>query len=200
MEIKERNLNELNVFKYDYASLKYLKSWFTNIKQFFRNIKWAWQRATKGYCDRDAWNLDSYYLQLFYHTLKHLAKNTHGYPGTGEFADTEGHDGYEAWQKYLSDMADHFENAQEWNEELPINQEINDLHENMEQYVSSCKFEPCIDTPNYSQLVYKYTDEKAYNQAKDKWLAKENEAGVYRNKEKDVAFDMMKTYFFHLWD
>jgi len=197
MEIFERNEKELNIFKYDYLPWSYCKNWFKNIHQFFRNIKWAWQRATKGYSDRDTWNLDCYYLQLFYHTLKHLAKYTHGYPGVGEFSDDQG--GYEAWQKYLSDMADHFENAQEWNPEIKINSEIDDLWENMESYVSSCYFKE-LDDKHYSTLEYEYTDEDAYNKAKDKWLSKEMNAYEYREAEKNIAFDMMKEYFFHLWD
>ena len=43
--------NDLNVFTYGYYSWRYPKNWFSNIKNFFRSIIRAWQRATKGYCD-----------------------------------------------------------------------------------------------------------------------------------------------------
>lgn len=31
------------------------------IKWFIRSLKWGWQRATKGYCDCDLWDLDHFY-------------------------------------------------------------------------------------------------------------------------------------------
>ena len=196
IEIKERNKGELNVFTKGYLPLSYWRNWFTNIGQFFRNIKYAWQRATKGYCDRDTWSLDTYYLQLFYHTLKYLAKNTNGWPGKWSLENKT----YENWQQYLSDMADHFENAQEWNEEIAINKEIFDMYNNMSQYIISSDFVPTDETKKFYTVEVKYSDEEAYNKTMAQWLKKEEEAAEYRENEKDIALDMLKAEFFDLWD
>ena len=28
----------------------------------FENIKYSWQRITKGYCDKDLWNIDDWFI------------------------------------------------------------------------------------------------------------------------------------------
>lgn len=45
-----------------------------------KSIKWAWQRITKGYCDKDLWDLEDYFLVLFHNTLKEFADNTSSFP------------------------------------------------------------------------------------------------------------------------
>jgi len=191
-------INNLNVLTYGYNYWGYIPNWFRNIKQFFRNIKYAYQRIIKGYCDQDIWDLDSFYSELFYQTLNELADTTIGYPGVGEFADTETTDGYEKWKDTLREMAEHFLNTQEWNKDIPVNKEASMAFEEMQSYVSDTYFEPT--DKNYSRLVEKYTDKDAYNKAKEIWLEKENKANDFRNWEKDVACEMLKKYFFNLWD
>ena len=54
--------------------------WLHNIKQFFKNIKYAWQRATRGFSDPDCWEFDSYLSRIISGGLKTLDKNRHGFP------------------------------------------------------------------------------------------------------------------------
>lgn len=91
--------NELNVFNYDYSPWRRPFNWPRNIKQFFKNCKYAWQRATKGYSDRDIWNLDMYYTDLFHATLNRLADTSNGYPGIEPWETSE------KWEEYLRKMA-----------------------------------------------------------------------------------------------
>lgn len=86
-----------NVFKQGY--LGPFAVWH-NISNFFRNIKYAWQRATKGYCDRDVWDLDCYYSKIISATLNDLADNRHGYP----FRLNE-----DEWSRLLRQAAEDFE-------------------------------------------------------------------------------------------
>ena len=51
-----------------------------NIKQFFRNLKYAWQRITRGYCDADLWDLNDYYCTLIENSLRDFNQRRHGYP------------------------------------------------------------------------------------------------------------------------
>ena len=88
-------MNKLNVFNHDWYPWKYPSNWFKNVKYFFRQCKWAYQRATRGYCDYDCWDLDSHLTHLMAQSIKDLADNTHGYPGTDEFPT------YESWKRYL---------------------------------------------------------------------------------------------------
>lgn len=69
---------------------------------FFRTVKMAHQRATKGYCDSDLWNLNDYYATLFYHSLHELADNAVGHPKSYE-DKPEGE-----WSKDLHSLANQF--------------------------------------------------------------------------------------------
>ena len=88
-------MNELNVFKrkaYGRNPLEY-------IKYFGKQLKWAYQRITRGYCDADTWDLDYYYANLIGVTLKHLADNTISYPYDSD---------PEEWKAYLTDLGNVF--------------------------------------------------------------------------------------------
>lgn len=94
----------LNVFTMcAYCPWRYPSNWWSNIKQFFRHFKWAWQRMTKGYCDFDCFALDDYYLKLIPATLRTLSEDTHGYP---EKFNTPN-----KWQEELIGIAENFEAA-----------------------------------------------------------------------------------------
>ena len=98
------NHKNLNVFKMcAYCPWRYPSNWWSNIKQFFRHFKWAWQRASRGYCDYDCFALDDYYLKLIPATLRELAKDTHGYPE--EFGTID------KWQEEIIKIAEDFEAA-----------------------------------------------------------------------------------------
>ena len=95
----EKEILSLNVFTYGIGGWKYPSNWFRNIKQFFRNIKYAWQRATRGFCDQDWWNLDIYYTTLFVKSLRHLATHNMGHPYDMD---------EDKWNAWLRETADEF--------------------------------------------------------------------------------------------
>lgn len=45
-------------------------------------LKYAWQRAWRGYDDSMVFNLDYGFVELYREILKDFKKNLHGYPGT----------------------------------------------------------------------------------------------------------------------
>ena len=53
-------MNKLNVFNTQWCPWKYPNNWIRNARLFFRQFKWAYQRMTRGFCDFDTWDLDSY--------------------------------------------------------------------------------------------------------------------------------------------
>lgn len=63
---------------------------------FFRSIKCAWQRATKGYCYRDIWGLDYWFMYIFPNMLQEFRNTTCGYPA--QFKNIED------WYKILDEM------------------------------------------------------------------------------------------------
>ena len=111
--------NPLNVF-HDEPSytkrwrLTHPKLWFEPIRSFFTNIKWAWERAIKGYAYCDLWSLDYYYMRLFASSLRDFAKKSMGYPyGRTYYGITV--TTFEQWQSMIEDLANLFEKAaDEW--------------------------------------------------------------------------------------
>ena len=68
-------MNDLNVFKYKTYSRNPIK----NIRNFFQKIKYIYQRASKGYCDWDLYDLDNFYLNLLSKSIKEFADKTKKY-------------------------------------------------------------------------------------------------------------------------
>lgn len=96
----KKEKNRLSVFNTDWCPWKYLSNWPRNVRLFFRQFKWAYQRVTRGFCDFDTWDLDTYFSMFLADSIKHLADNTHSYPGTEEFPT------YESWHDYLYKISD----------------------------------------------------------------------------------------------
>ena len=90
---------QLNILKQNYSPWRYISNWPRNIKLFFRRYKWAYQRATRGYCDYDIWDLDYFYTNLFVESLNQMANVAEGYPGNEKFPT------YESWTRYLRKVA-----------------------------------------------------------------------------------------------
>ena len=166
-----KKTNNLNVFKTGYLPFNwYPKNWIYNIKIFFRNFKYAYQRATKGYCDRDLWNLDYYYSNLLHASLLHFADATICYPAF-DFKE------FEDWVNYLKEMASHFENI--------IDDDSNEF---------------AVQAQEMLDKVYSEKDQDKIEEYRARWLALEKQSSNFLTIEKDLAFDMLKKYFFNLWD
>lgn len=168
-------MNKLNVFNTYWCSWKYLSNWPTNFRVFFRQFKWAYQRVTKGYCDFDWWDMDTYLSQLIPDMLERFIKDGHGYPGTDEFPTTE------KWNEYLQKTIDLFRYSQS---ELP--------NEYEEAWIKKWE-EKDFDIINKEETP----EEKEIT---DKYLAIENN----NDKKKMVALDEALQRVFHifhdLWD
>lgn len=67
--------DDLNVFKYNLHRNPLIK-----LKTFFRTLKYAYQRATRGYCDTDVWDMDWYLSNIISRMLLHLSEHHMGYP------------------------------------------------------------------------------------------------------------------------
>lgn len=167
-------MRSLNIFdKNVYYSWRHPCNWGKNIKLFFRNIEYGWQRATKGFCDRDVWNLDSYYLNLFHATLCHLAEHHYGFPGDDEFPTDD------KWTEYLYDMAIKFYQANEANNYFPT---------------------PAAEKW-WEDIKANGGDVLTYDSPYDKEMLEEEEENIRKRQAAfDKAWTMMGNVFFGLWD
>ena len=67
-------------------------------KEVSYKLRKKWQRFLRGYAWDDVWNIDSWFMETLEPMLRHLAKNSHGYPMA--FEDDK------KWTEILLEMAD----------------------------------------------------------------------------------------------
>ena len=71
----------MNCFTYfPYRAHYYLLRPHKFIKGCFCNLKMAWQRATKGYCDFDAYDIRTWFSEIMPGILIRMSEKTHSYP------------------------------------------------------------------------------------------------------------------------
>ena len=164
-----------NVFKYGWMSWRYPHHWWGNIKLAFRQWRWAYQRATRGYCDYDIWDFSSYLLDIMSGGLNHLADNHYGWPGTEQFPEPED------WTKYLKDMAQKFYSAKEDNDFYPA-----PAHDKWWKW--------------YEEHPDKLIDTKCENPYIDEMLDEDMINNDKRMRDFAEAWSMMGDVFWNLWD
>ena len=82
-------------------------------------IKWAWQRATRGYAECDTWDIYSWFLGVMPDMLEDMADTLNGYPVVNFSAPDDptdiciDDDGIDKWRAILREMAQHLRDADE---------------------------------------------------------------------------------------
>lgn len=160
-----------------------------HIKHFARNMKYAWQRATKGYCERDLWDLDRFYSQLFENSLVDFAETTHGAPDKYFRAGKENE--IESWQERLHDIALCFRvfNARE--EMLP-----NPYQDGMAE-LSDLQF---LESDNGLMEMKEMNESEHFKELSRLYFEKEKENDKAVKDSVAEGFEMLKEDFFNLWD
>ena len=109
-------------------------------KLFYRNVKYSWQRVTRGYCDKDLWNIDYWFLGIVPDMLKQFKETRNGSPGClgEEYVDEDGiscNDScHEEWDKILDEMIFLFH---EMDEETCQNKGLS--NKELDEYREECK-------------------------------------------------------------
>lgn len=84
--------------------------WLRNLRQLCRNLKFAYQRVTRGYSDLDVWNLDDFLTQVIADGTRQLSETANGISNYHYDASKED-EGYGDWVAYLKEMSTHFQNS-----------------------------------------------------------------------------------------
>lgn len=166
----------LNVFK-DYRG--YSHRWMLThpwlyFQHGYYNLKAAWQRATRGFADRDIWDMDTWFLQVFPAMLKQLSKNAHGHPCSFK--------SYEEWTEFLYQLAIDFEKCQD--------DEGNDENEYYDEYIKS------LDTMRYEDGHVVFDDDEISKLYFDRM----KETSKERQKLLENCFARTAAHFYNLWD
>lgn len=113
----------LNIFKIEYDWRK-PDNWGIIISDFFRNIKYAWQRATKGYSDKDLQCFDVYLTQLLSNAITEFSYSSIGTP--------TGMDRHQ-WEEEMIKMARLFADAHPYNKDFYSAKELRAATEHCKQ-------------------------------------------------------------------
>ena len=154
------------------------------IKDFFRDIKWRYQRAKRGYADIDVWDIDYWFMNIIPKMLTQLRDTTHGAPVlTAEGATNENY--FEIWKGILNKM---IYLANEMNEDT-----CHWKNEFEEAYFESLHNWDIFDESKRPTLS---TDDAIGK----KYYEEEKRIMKYREGCKNKFFKMFSKYFYDLWD
>jgi len=173
--------------------------YFNKLMEFPRTVKHWYQRAIRGYSYQDLWSIYSWFLETMPKMLRDFKKDLHGCPaifvnhedGT-EYQNVE--QGMKDWEAVIDRMIFCFTEMNE--DTCSMKNEFKDecfrqRHKPNEGKKVKDWFEPC-GTDKDGMPLYRLLE-------KDFWR-KQKEIKAYREKMKDEGFDLMKKYFWNLWD
>ena len=177
----------MNVFNYwkKCYNFKNPLNWWRLPRYWFKSLKYAYQRATKGYCDWDIWNLHNFYLKLFYHTLAKFADERYGSPD----------EDHEKWTRIYREIALNFRSALE---EKGVYR--NEFEEEYFKAIDDFVFEFEKTEDGYYHLICDREEDETVKAAREKYHEREKEIFELRDRDMKKGFDMLKEVFWHLWD
>ena len=148
------------------------------------DIKNAWQRANKGYCERDLFDIDHWFTKIFPQMLLEFNQTRHGYPSN--LTDEE-------WGKILEDMAHYFmeANADTCSEKNEINY---DFHFEFEDDINKDGKKTGFKKLN---VIYPTKEDEEKSE-----LSYQREIEVQRYQQECLkkGLDLFNQYIVSLWD
>ena len=178
----------VSVFSWPYSRRYYLThpwKWFSHL---WKIIKSVWQRATRGYCDTDVWNMAYWMLEILPPMLCDLANDKIGaYPGTEPFETPE------KWNLWLRSMAAKFlELRDDWPE---TRNEYEDEYLRIADEARVIKKQE--DGMVRCNFIFK--DEEYAKELRDKWFSRMKELRDAQNAATVAAFSELAKHFYLLW-
>ncbi len=189
-----------------------------HISRFFRNIKHAYQRIKYGYCDRDVWSIDWWFLSVVPNMLQDLCETTQGFPQ--EVADRVGYDhnredaaekeaeAVKLWNSIIEEMIFCFREANEdaCQRKNPYDEEWHEACEEFEQkygfWGEKLKTEEDIleEKKSGTYRMYLPHDVPEYREISEKHSAAFQELAKYHNECKNKGMELFNQWFWNLWD
>lgn len=182
------------------------------------NISCAYQRIKYGYCYRDIWSIDWWFLSVMPNMLEDFRKTTHGYPSemftpcTNEHAlvtdDEKEKAAIEKWDQILAEIAFLFREAHEetCSRLNPYENEWWQAHLEFEKKYGSggekLKTEKELEEEKNKpfRVIHTMSDAPEYKDIVDKHSEAERQIGSYRNECKNKGIKMFGEWFWNLWD
>ena len=204
---------------------------FANIRtvgDFFRSIKWAWQRATKGYCVLDTYGVNDWFLNTLPDMLESIKNNRVGFPSALQEEGMEHYglksmDEYNAASEELRDKIDDYGN-EKWGEILSemifllreanedtcskINPYEKEYHRVSEEFREKygewgekllADEEKAKAKKSGSQPIYLPSHLPEYKEISESYFNEERKISEYQAQCKDKAIEMFSKWFYSLW-
>lgn len=178
---------DMNVLKeFSYGKRYILLHPWILIRQAWRNLRNAWQRATKGYCAADAYNMDAYLLAIMPQMLEDLRDDPcGGYPGNEDFPTPE------SWETWLTKMADTLRELQDdWAESR---------NEYEEQYFKAMEEYRTVSFTDKGAVVTTTYNDDDIKELHDKWLARVHELNEQQQELTIKTFTEIGRNLHQLW-
>lgn len=174
--------------KHPYRIKYYLKHPIDFFSHYFRDIQCAYQRATKGYCYRDLWSIDVWFLNLFPKMLEEFNQIKQGHPSEITSDD---------WDLIIDDMIYYFKNAN-----IETTDFIN-LYEKEYSKISEKKYKfmdfKKIKDSNFYEMIFPELSDEEKNIC-DNYYKEENLKFEYMKENLKKGFKLWNKYFYNLWD
>ena len=187
-------------------------AWFKHIN---RCLYWSWQRVTRGYADCDVMSMYAFLQHLLPEMLQDLKNNRVGSPAVlgKEYTNEDGilmnDTCHKEWDQILEEMIflwkesgeetctrvniyeeEYFRAWKEFEDKYGIFGEKLQTKEEQEENQrrgGGCTVHFMREIPDYKEIDEKYSSEQ-------------RKIEKYREECKDKALDLLKEYFFALWD
>ena len=217
MKEKTETVNKNNIWsKEDFAmaGIGEKSKLLARLKCFFRCIKWSRQRVHRGYADCDIWAMDSYLQRLIPDMLQALKDTRHGSPGhlgenyTNENGILVNDTCHAEWDRILDRMIflwresdeDHCSRKNPYEESFFC--AFSDFEDKYGMLGEKLQTEEELNKNRITgNTVMHFMDEvPEYKDISDKYFEERDKIEKYRSTCKDEAIDMLKEYFYDLWD
>ena len=216
------NKSHMSVFYGGYRERNPIK-W---MKRFFRQWKWAYQRATRGYADCDAWDVRGWFLGVMPGMLETFAKDAHSFPMVTDPKEPHWAENkpvvlkddlsddptdettrcYNAWQNTLMTMAAKFREADEstCTVKNPMEDAWSQMYEEFdaEYGLFGSKLEEQAIKEKKSSIRAHFPSEmkEEWKTITEKYLEEEKKLDAYRVRCLDEAMTDFHNWFWDLWD
>lgn len=169
----------------------------TTIKSFFTSIKWACQRATRGYCERDMWSVSDWFLRTLPSMLEDAKTTSVGYPV--ELEERE-------WSEILSRLIFLLREANEdtcskvnpFKEKYHrISKEFREKYGELGEALMSDEDRKKEKDTGYSTL-YLPSHLPEYKEICDLYFEEERKLNEYREQSKNEALELFSKWFYSL--
>lgn len=215
---KQLEKNPMNIWnRYDFIMSAFDKKskLLAKLKHFRSCIRWSKQRITRGYSDYDVWEMFSFLQTIIPDMLQTLKDTRMGSPAyLGEnYTNDEGvlanDTCHEEWDKILDRMIFLWREIDEdtCSQKNPYDEEhsraINDFNEKYGLFGEKLQTEKELEENRKrggGGTVHFMDELPEYKDIANKYREESKRLEEYRSACKDEAFDMLKQYFFSLWD